>query len=250
MTVAIKSRQVLPNGDVVIDFGRYRQLIGPPARKWSPNWWIYEHGYYEQGVTRAVQRLVQPGDAVVDVGANIGYYALMMASLVGPAGRVIAFEPHAPASRYLVESLKLNGYTNVQLLRVCLGSRNGRIYFDPKTLRGRCASSEDGSELTVEVRRFDDLVDELGLVDRISLVKVDVEGGEMDVVRGMYATLLTQRPHLLIEIHPGMLREQGEDPQELTHMLTESGYSLEPLDSWGVKLDGSRNCHVHACPCS
>ncbi len=243
----IKSREVLPNGDVIVQFEHYRELIGSPHKKWSPNDWINRYGYYEKGGTEAVQRLLRPGDTAVDVGANMGYYTMMMASLVGPGGRVLAFEPVGSVSRYLEESVKLNGFTNVELFAMCLGAEDATLSFDRRTYRLNVSGSQPDQEIQVPVRLFDTMAAGLGIA-RLTLVKIDVEGAEMDVLQGMRHTVAEHRPHLILEIHPHMIAEFGHRTEELLSLLEAWGYTLEPLDPGGINLTGPRNCHVHGVP--
>ena len=243
--MVVRSRENLPNGDVIVEFEGYKELISSPTRKWSPSWWIYERGYYEKNVTEAVQRLLHPGDTAVDVGSNMGYYTVMIASMVGPTGRVIAFEPVREASRYLLGSAELNDFRHIELFDCCLGAENGTIAFDRASYRVNAAHRDSERQLMVPIRAFDDMASELA-PERLALVKIDVEGAEFDVIQGMAGTIAEHRPHILIEIHPEMIREFGHTAQELLGRLEASGYRVTALEERGICVDGPKSCHVHA----
>lgn len=191
----------------------------------------YAMGVSEPAVQEELQRALRPGMVFYDVGANVGFLTLIAARLVGAAGRVVAFEPLAANVQLLERNLELNATGNVSVVARALSAAPGRLrmtvpessdsgtqaFLDP-------AADANGPE--VEVSTLDGVIDELGLRPP-DLVKIDVEGAELDVVIGMSETLRTVSPRLLIEIH-----DHREDPRRETairDLLVPLGYRMERI---------------------
>jgi len=164
-------------------------------------------GIWEPHVTAAFRALLSPGDVCVDVGAYIGYYTLLAADLVGPQGYVYALEPAAEAYAELVANLELNGLANVMALRVAGGAAKGEVVFDDRTQGQAMRSSVAQDGTAVPVRSVASLVP-ASEFERLRLVKIDVEGYELEVLRGVEPIFETGAcPAVLVELHTGVLRE-------------------------------------------
>jgi FkbM family methyltransferase len=193
-------------------------------------------GYYEPPVTRVAQRLTKRGGTVVDAGANWGYFTLLAASAVGDRGRVLALEPDPRQFERLTRNITLNRFSQVTPLRVAAGSSDGLViligYSNEASNRGvsRIAATET-SESGFQVRRAS--IDGLTASDgRVEVVKIDVEGAELDVLAGMSNGLAAARyASILLELHPALLREQGHDPATCIETLLEYGYR-----GWSIDL--------------
>lgn len=191
-------------------------------------WLLHAHGKltrvllnsYEPHQTVLFQRLLSEGDTVFDVGAHVGYYTLLSAVLVGPGGKVAAFEPDPENVRDLAAHVRINRLENVTVVAGAVGRESGsaRLELGPGSGRGRL--SKEG---TVEVRTvsLDDFVVETGLRPR--LVKIDVEGAEMPVLRGARTLLETVRPALVLSTHGKGRRER------CVEYLTPLGYRFEQI---------------------
>jgi FkbM family methyltransferase len=144
---------------------------------------------YEYWTATFMRSLLRPGMSAVDVGANKGDYSLLFARAVGPQGCVLSFEPDPVNAEWLNRTLQANGYAWVQVHECALAAVDGEATFFPggKSGWGSLRSDRTGSAtrepFTVPTRRLDEIVAGArpGGVD---LVKVDVEGGELDVIRG------------------------------------------------------------------
>ena len=187
-------------------------------------------GLYDRRELALVRERLRGGD-FVDVGAQIGLYTVTAARAT--AGRVLAFEPNPLARAQLAENVRLNGCTNVAVVPKAVGGSPGRALLhvpatpDPSFSSLAGGRFAEGEPIDVEVTTVDAEVEALGL--RPSVVKIDVEGGELAVVEGMERTLREHRPALLVEVSEA-------SAQELARRL--AGYSgfrvgrrLEPLDS-------------------
>src|SRR5205823_7493131 len=121
----------LPSRSVVtIDRKRRMQVFGQRPRHLvnNPDFYIYYFGVWESRQTRAVKRIVRPGDVCFDVGANIGWYTLLLSQLASPGGQVHAFEPDARAYHQLEENARLNiGAINVRIHNIALGEAPGFV---------------------------------------------------------------------------------------------------------------------------
>jgi FkbM family methyltransferase len=173
-------------------------------------------GIWEPHVTVAFKRLLGRGDVCVDVGAHTGYYTLLASKLVGPEGRVYALEPSEWAYGALRANLALNGVSNVVPLRVAAGASDGsaRLIEPPPgnagetSIRREEATEGLGSESgDVFIRTVGSLLD-VADAERTRLVKIDVEGYEAEVLRGLEPLFDTARHlTLIVELHPGKVEE-------------------------------------------
>lgn len=190
------------------------------------------HGIYEPLATDLVRSEIKPGDVVLDVGANIGYYTLIFARCVGTKGRVFAFEPEPGNFALLQENVAANGYRNVTLARLAVSDRAGRaqLYVD-RDNAGDCRmydSHDRRPSVDIETIRLDD---HLASLDRLDLIKMDIQGAEPAALRGMQRLLERHRQvKLLLEFWPYGLQLFGADPKEFLDTLCEAGFALWNLN--------------------
>jgi FkbM family methyltransferase len=183
-------------------------------------------GIYEADKMATVLKLLTSGSTFVDVGANVGDYSLLAARIVGHAGKVLCFEPE-PRNRYwLQRAIDLNGYGNIEVYAVALSDRNGQVPLYLGEIAGYHSlipglPERQAGTISVTTRTLDSLLEELGR-DRIDMMKIDVEGAELQVLRGARATL-EKNPDiiLLLELHPGL----GVNPAEVCNFLRQLGFS-------------------------
>lgn len=179
-------------------------------------------GSYEAGKQLVFQQAVQPGSVVYDVGANVGFYTLLASRVTGPTGSVYAFEPFPDNINYLRRHLALNNTGNVTVIAAAVSSESGEMNFSPGELNEEGRLSSTGS-LRVCVVSLDDVV-RSGSAKPPTLLKIDVEGAEWDVLRGAEAVLRQYHPLIFLATHnPPVHRACCE-------FLTSHGYSLSPLD--------------------
>lgn len=197
---------------------------------------------------KAVRKLLKPGQTVLDVGANLGMYALSMARAVGQEGRVIAFEPAISTAALLQQSADLNGFSQLEVDARGVGLRSGpaRLTLDlnPELNRIEEMTSDpeatDGIE-TIILTSLDDWAAEHGPCTEISLIKIDAEGQELNVITGAHKLLQTHSPLILYEIKHG--DNVNTDLVDAFADLGYASYSLAPgpllLMPWNpVLLDG------------
>ena len=167
----------------------------------------YLLGTSEPEVQSALAALLRPGMTVYDVGANVGFLSVIAARLVGPAGRVVCFEPLPDNARQIEYNARLNGFAHVAVRAEALGAADGtaRFLLSAEPTWGALASASPKvngqvNEAAVPVRRLDGAVADAGL-PLPEVIKIDVEGAEADVLAGAAATLGEARPILMIELH-------------------------------------------------
>ena len=185
---------------------------------------IFSSGYHEFAATQCMKRAVKSGMTVLDVGAERGYNTLLAAKRVGDHGMVHAFEPSANARPLLERNVQLNGYKNIAIYDIALFDQEKCMAIEDSAL-GRVASPDDGGVRCVP---FDTLSKERAF-GRIGFVKIDVEGAELNVLRGMRQTLIRDMPDLLIEVHPVKMKSFGCSVSDLTRFLIDVGYRWDQL---------------------
>jgi FkbM family methyltransferase len=177
-------------------------------------------GSYELAVQEALARYLEKGQVAYDVGAHLGFFTLLMARLVGDQGRVVALEPDPFMGTALENNLRLNRVTNVSVIKAAAGASAGKRRFSPGHGAGIGHLAEDG-EVAVEGTTIDDLGAVFGSPD---LIKVDVEGGELEVLKGAWTTLSSRKPALVIELH-------GPDNEAAaTDLLGGFGYEIHYVE--------------------
>lgn len=191
-------------------------------------------GMYEPSTARALARLIRPGARVLDIGANVGVHTVHMARLVGPRGRVFAFEPTTFAFEKMKRNLQIN--PGLQQRVVATQCFLGRADFAPAPisvyagwpLRGGTdlhpkhlgqPKSTDG----IPSRTLDALLQEYGN-PAIALVKLDVDGYECDVLAGSRRMRERDKPVFVMELAPYVLEEHGTSLDELLAYFTPLGY--------------------------
>jgi FkbM family methyltransferase len=195
-------------------------------------------GYYEPQETALVRHLLRPGACFVDVGANWGYFSLLAADLVGERGRVLSLEPHPALFRLLEDNISKNKLAHVEALRVAVADREGELnlagFRDDEANSGtsRLTSTPvSGSpNFRVVARTLEPLLDERGIGD-VDLLKIDIEGAEALVMPTLCEGLAGARyRHILLELHPEALAEQGTSPKAIVEHVLGYGYRAWRID--------------------
>jgi len=187
-------------------------------------------GGLEPGTRTILQAALKPGDFAVDVGASVGLHTIALARAVGPSGAVEAFEAEPRLAPYLERTLRVNGMAQVHLHNLAIGARNGTASFNvARTIGHSSLYALDGpnsvrEQLSVRMKRLDNAV---AAKSRVDLMKIDVEGAELDVLHGA-GRVLTESPGCAIvaECGPSHLRRTGHT---LEGWFAEfAGFGFEP----------------------
>jgi FkbM family methyltransferase len=211
----------------------------------------YLTGDAEPEVQEALAALIEPGQTVYDVGANIGFFTMLCSRLVGPEGRVYAFEPIPENLATLRHNVVLNGLSNVTIVEQALSSSTGTAEmfvspwsaFHSLNVEGASKQANHGPEAgQIEVRTvtLDEFVEREG-VRAPDLLKIDVEGAELIVLEGGRETLRSVQPLLLCELH--------DTHAAYEQLVREIGYRLRVIDAESQDLaQAPRNVHTIAWP--
>lgn len=206
---------------------------------------IYLFGRFERTTVRAYQRLLKPGDTVIDIGANIGAHTLQLARCVSPNGRVVAIEPteyaYGKLTQLLEDNRPLSNIVSSHQAMLTETTDSGLVeqLYSSWSVEGGNEPQHPMHLGTGKATRgaravaLDDLVHELGL-KRIDLIKLDVDGWEMEVLRGARATLGKLKPSIVFEVAPYTLEERGYSAEALVDELASHGYRFATLDGEAV----------------
>ncbi len=197
-------------------------------------WYALFFGEYEPDAQKVMASLLKPGQTALDVGANVGWHTLLLAHRVGPTGRVVAFEPNTHIRPRLEANLARNDLSNVSVSSIALSDRSGTMRFrspqasDVGAGDGHLidASAHNGSVddiIEVTTQRLDDLWPSLGL-DRVDLMKIDVEGWDASVLDGARETLRRYQPHVLFEFDSRLMNRAGGSEAKLRALLSDIRY--------------------------
>jgi len=187
---------------------------------------------YEPFETALFKKELKAGQIVLDIGANIGYYTLIAAKLVGPGGKVYAFEPDPDNFTLLKKNVEANGYDNVVLVNSAVSDKNqtARLFIN-KTNKGdhRLYDSKDGRHsISVQTIRMDDFFKKLD--KKIHFIKMDIQGSEARALNGMMG--LIRKNHslrLVTEFSPGSLKLNGQNPRKYLETLKNLGFKLREI---------------------
>ena len=195
---------------------------------------------HEESTTNLFQKTIKKGDIVVDLGANIGYFTLLAARLVGKGGRVYAFEPEPRNYSYLLKNIQLNSYSNITAIQKAVSDRDGkaRLYMCPYDTGHHTINQQEGIEdyrhgrtgrvsaVDVESVILDRFME--GREDGIDVIKMDVEGAEALALSGMDRILKENKDiKMFVEFFPLFIKKMGSSPEEfISKLLEDYGFSI------------------------
>lgn len=197
-------------------------------------------GVWEEGTEAALRRLLRPGMNVVEVGANVGYFTLTIAHVVGPRGSVAAFEPDPVLAQIVRDNAEINGFADrVTVHEKAVADAQGEIrFFTTHRHRGNGSILEGFEQLpgNPEDRRVEIVVPSVRLDDAFAanppdVIKIDAEGAESAVLRGARGLLDGERVKILVlELFPRFVQAAGDDPRAFLERLTARNFKLNLID--------------------
>ena len=237
-----------------VRFGRDHRMRVNPVDENGRH--VYVNGFEpRERLTRHFVRLVRPGDCIIDIGANVGYYTMVAAKLVGPKGCVHAFEASPHNFPWLQTNAALNPVAKIHVHAQAVTDRDGEIEFYTASADRTGYSSirnlgdQTGSVAKVPTIALDSMLDDLPAT---RLVKIDVEGAELLVFKGMQRLIERDKPFFIFEIDDSFLRELGATADEQCCFLTELGYGLHRIVERGelepISTPPTDRCNILACP--
>jgi FkbM family methyltransferase len=202
--------------------------------------------YFEAGPIHRLNEFVPSGSLVIDVGANVGFFSLRFARWVGDGGRVISIEPEDRNYNSLISALKREGLlSRVHPLKAVAAADPGKTFLEINPLHPADHKlSRDGTGLPVTAVTLDDLVPDKSRL-KPALVKIDVQGAEMMVLKGATGILKDAGPALFIELHEEGLNRFGTSVSEILDYLSPYGYEAYWLMRTGAHSKTSP-AEIHA----
>lgn len=226
--------QVEPHLTMLLDRNDYVDRTILVAGVWEPETW---HSLSEH---------IQSGAVFVDVGAHIGYYSLKAAKVVGPGGRVLAIEPNPETVRRLRGNIQASGAPAITVVPVACSDSDGTLELFAAAGGNTSASSlskENASNsgpvttsFHVQARRLDAIIEESG-VTRVDVIKIDVEGAELTVLKGAQETLDRYHPVVTVELIESQLKSMGTSSAEVARFFKGHGYTAR--HSYGVEFNNT-----------
>jgi FkbM family methyltransferase len=185
-------------------------------------------GLHEPEVSEWIASCLKQGMTFLDIGPNVGYFTLLAAKCVGPSGKVVALEPDPGVLAVLQRNIEINGAGNVQVVHgaaseFCGRAKLGRARSSSYSTGLYCADAVDW----IDVPRYslDGLISELG-IGAVDLVKLDVEGAELEAIEGMSEILKANRARVIVELHD---RPGQTETQAVMQKLECAGYMVRPI---------------------
>lgn len=190
------------------------------------------YGVHEKNSTAAIKRILKPGMKILECGANIGYYAMLEARLVGSTGKIYAVEPSPKNIAWLTRNIAINNYEQIEVIPGAFGAEKGTapFYVDIRSNLSSFVKRDDLTEfevVDVEMMNIDSF---MALPDHdVDLIRMDVEGYETEILKGGEKTLMSDRApkYFFIEVHCELLKKRGSGGFEIAKYLRQFGYEVD-----------------------
>lgn len=225
--------------DVTVPFGAAKGLLFNNNFS-NPE---YALGSNEPPVQEAIESNLSPGDVFYDIGTNVGFFTVIAARKVGCSGHIYSFEPLPENVKAIRHNIKINGFENATVFPKAVAEKTGTGELLVADYSGGSALSTANvpppdmtGTMEVEIVAIDDLV-EAGTIQPPSLVKIDVEGAELGVFKGMVKTLEKHRPKVIYEIDDGDRGEYEKKAAECKTFLEAHDYAVRPLEKGYTDID-------------
>jgi FkbM family methyltransferase len=224
-----------PKGIILIDIQGSKMYVNTQDKGLVPSLLVY--GVYEKYESELFKKLIKPGMLVVDIGANIGYYSLIAAKLVGNNGRVYAFEPEPNNYNLLVKNIKINNLANIIPIQKAVSNKRGNIklFLDKVNLAAHSFSENNipiqkEGFVEVEALTLDEFFENTTKNSKVDFIKLDTQGAEGLVVEGSTGILSSNNLKIVMEFWPYGLKNMGTDPLRLLHKLQNFGFRIKLID--------------------
>lgn len=221
-------RSLRLKGEALVPVGRLKVSIDLRDRRML---WVFGELLEPGHESRIMRSSMSAGDTFLDIGANHGSYSLMASQVVGPAGRVVAFEPQPRLASLIQRSFEANGLRHCKVYEVACSDRDGMSdFYIPSAGSGsgglyeRFSANADHRRISVKTARFDDAIEWERLPGRV-FVKLDVEGSELSFLLGAEKMLRCRRPEILFEINPVSAEAAGHSVEDVLRLLGSLGYT-------------------------
>lgn len=211
-------------GKLIIQTLHGVKLLIDPAKDKGVELALYQTGTYEKGTIQLLGDFLKKGSIFMDIGANIGLMSTIASKIVGEKGRVYAVEANPKTIEVLRHNCAINQCENIEILPIALASEKGSaiLYENWNVNRGGASLISQGDEhgITVSKERLDDL---FSPDSPVHLVKIDVEGFELEVLKGGVAWFKTQQPVFIIEVSTQRSNQEGATPESIMSFVADLG---------------------------
>ncbi len=218
---------------------------------------LLNRGFFERLGTKLVLDKIKKEEVVIDLGANIGYYTLLFAKIVGNKGKVFAFEPDPDNFKFLKKNVDKNNFMNVQLEQKAVSNTNGttKLFLNEgnKGAHRIYHSELAGNEYKeVKVITLDSFFKKMKVDQKIDFIKMDIEGSEFEALKGM-KNLLDNNPSitLFLEFDPKQIRAFGSDPMDIIDFLKQNNFKIlklnleDPVNNYLMPFDDNLQLGVN-----
>ncbi len=204
-------------------------------------WCILSNGTYEDEISKLIKTSLKPGYIALDIGANIGLQSLRMAECVGINGKVYAFEPLQYLQEKFKANMQLNNAYNVTLFPFALANTTSEESFKiDRNLWNQgtfnLSNQNTGSETQQVIIKIADDITEIKNLERLDLIKIDVEGFEFDVIKGLYKTLHRHKPRIIFEYDSNYWINNGKNIIDCYNFLRSLDYEFYQVTSVGCEF--------------
>lgn len=207
----------LPKNRVIIENRDGQKVILNPASDKGIEEAIFYTGRYEAGVVNILERFLREGDVFLEVGANIAPLSMSASKIIGQSGMAYAFEPDPVMIKMIERNCKLNAISNITPINIGLGEKksNMQLYIKPDINRGASSFIKEKGDrsISVKVETLDSSLKKLN-VEKVSMMVIDVEGWESQVLKGGHQTIMKFKPLISIELN------SKYNPEKLYSILT------------------------------
>ncbi|MBU2855950.1 FkbM family methyltransferase [Acidithiobacillus ferrooxidans] len=207
---------------------------------------VYLHDMQEgdRGLIRLLRRQWTAGKTFIDIGANIGVYTAMAAKRIGSGGMVYAFEPVQRTFKRMEDNIKLNNFANVKTYNIALSSTTGTasIWIPKHNNLGMSSLHPNSTSLdeeTIMAITLDRWVKQ-EKINTVDIIKIDVEGHELEVLKGALDTITKLRPIIALELSREHLGRAGTSPEDIAELLITCGYQAYGISDYGEALPANR----------
>jgi FkbM family methyltransferase len=218
-------------GEIILTIPKGLKLIINPSIDQGVERSLFETGIYERGTLDFMEKHLSSGDTFIDIGANIGLMSLIAEKAVGKSGNVWAFEANPKTFQILEKNLDLNATNSIHTFECGLGDKKEtKILYDNWSINRGAASTvvkgENATETVISILTLDEVV--VGQSISVDMIKIDVEGMELEVLAGAQQTIEKNQPFLIVEF--SVEREEGKARENLYAKLTSfKGYEIYKL---------------------
>ena len=233
---------LLPDWYFLIGSCGARMYVNPFVSPITMDWAL---GVYEYWVANTFRRTVTEGMTALDIGAHKGIYSILLASLMQDNGRVIAFEPDPDNCQWIDKNVRANGFQCIELSQLALSDQEGSATFYAADGLGSLVANPSAratakKPITVLTRRLDDVLEERR-IEKVDIIKIDVEGADLMVLRGAQRTLRQNDVSILMDVDV----QSNTERQELYDLLRSLGFRVYRMGKELTHIDRARDLFLY-----